>query len=756
MTSAFGLRTWVAVGVLFAGTGTAPAETAYGCDFATTDFREEMLDIATLESISVNIRKHRKWTLNALKILTDRSRVIRDGNKKKFRADVRFQYPFGNCVYPAKVRQQGDWKDHIRYRNNAIQQSVAVELKQGNVAGIVAFKLLLPSTRNGDSEVFATQFMRAFGFLAPRTRAIAVSIGETSNLPMLFQEGIEKEMLEAHGRRESAIFEGDERFLWKYRHNGKEDPDGISLARVSNAKWAVAGKSSASLTSRYLAFLQEVYVRKQLGDGIFAHKESADGEILNSLGMGLFELLMIAMGGDHALIYHNRRFYSNSLDRSLEPIYYDGNINLKVAAGEFLSMSNYIERCAHWHSVYGGMVEDILQKLAGADEKKLAALIDTSLFENKFPFAKAEATITRIIADAMYIAKSPEKFPVDGTRSGNNDFMRDYPKNYLENIPVAFNDVVIATNMRFEEGSAISARVDICGEAGCKTEILAGEELKQLFAGRLRVAGRDVILLPVRSEPDALVKETYVKQLGATVVHSPGVVIFSQPDFRLVTITQGNATDWVLIKDAVLNGSRVVFIGKGTDSGKKQGQRFNEFGLTGCLNFYRTRFFAAQISVSGASCEDAVNIVSSAGSIDSVTIDGAAADALDADFSYLEIRQAHISNAGNDCLDFSYGKYNVKTANLVSCGDKGVSIGESSTAQIGNLELIGAAIGVSSKDSSLAKVGGLVSKNVPVCAEAFKKKQEFNGGILTIDHMDCDGTALADGQSLLDFKKANP
>ena len=36
------------------------------------------------------------------------------------------------------------------------------------------------------------------------------------------------------------------------------------------------------------------------------------------------------------------------------------------------------------------------------------------------------------------------------------------------------------------------------------------------------------------------------------------------------------------------------------------------------------------------------------------------ADALDIDFSEIEILNLEIHNAGNDCVDFSSGKYHIK------------------------------------------------------------------------------------------------
>ena len=46
-------------------------------------------------------------------------------------------------------------------------------------------------------------------------------------------------------------------------------------------------------------------------------------------GICLFNNLIIAAKGYHALYTHNRRFYWNSIEGYFEPIYYDGEFNLK-------------------------------------------------------------------------------------------------------------------------------------------------------------------------------------------------------------------------------------------------------------------------------------------------------------------------------------------------------------------------------------------------------------------------------------------
>ena len=52
-----------------------------------------------------------------------------------------------------------------------------------------------------------------------------------------------------------------------------------------------------------------------------------------------------------------------------------------------------------------------------------------------------------------------------------------------------------------------------------------------------------------------------------------------------------------------------------------------------------------------------------------------------AHFSKLTFVRLQVDRAGNDCLDLSYGDYRGKDLVLKRCGDKAVSVGETSKAE---------------------------------------------------------------------------
>ena len=118
--------------------------------------------------------------------------------------------------YPQKLGFLEMGKIIYKPKNGDIISSLDVTLSEGNINGITKFKLFIPSTRNGSSEVIVSLLMKEMGYLSPRTKMVKVNLND-KNFEMIFQEKAVKEMLENNKLRESAILESDESLMWKIR-----------------------------------------------------------------------------------------------------------------------------------------------------------------------------------------------------------------------------------------------------------------------------------------------------------------------------------------------------------------------------------------------------------------------------------------------------------------------------------------------------------------------------------------------------------
>ena len=157
-------------------------------------------------------------------------------------------------------------------------------------------------------------------------------------------------------------------------------------------------------------------------------------------------------------------------------------------------------------------------------------------------------------------------------------------------------------------------------------------------------------------------------------------------------------------------------------------------------------------------CEDSINIVNSFGSIKSISVENAFSDGVDVDFSNLIIKNLYVLYAGNDCLDVSAGTYEVLTANLSGCNDKGLSIGENSLLTGKNIIVKDSNIGVSTKDFSKSFINAYQASGVNICVEATQKKQEFGGAEANFINKDCNGIYKKDLNSIIQWvleKKKN-
>jgi len=163
-------------------------------------------------------------------------------------------------------------------------------------------------------------------------------------------------------------------------------------------------------------------------------------------------------------------------------------------------------------------------------------------------------------------------------------------------------------------------------------------------------------------------------------------------------------------------------------------------GLTGCLNFIDTVVVNLKIDISNSNCEDAVNFIRTKGNIDHMNIKNSLSDSMDADFSNLNFKNFYINKSGNDCLDFSWGNYTIEKGSIKNCGDKAVSVGESSSLTIRDSFISNSNVGIASKDYSKTISINNVIQDTQYCFKAYNKKQEFSGAEIISKKSKCENS----------------
>lgn len=149
--------------------------------------------------------------------------------------------------------------------------------------------------------------------------------------------------------------------------------------------------------------------------------------------------------------------------------------------------------------------------------------------------------------------------------------------------------------------------------------------------------------------------------------------------------------------------------------------------LSGGITFYKSDVDFESVTIENVIAEDAINIVESTFSLNSVIIDGTSSDGLDSDFSKGTIVKSKFSNIGGDALDFSGSNAVITNSSAINVKDKAVSVGEKSFIDINNSKFYKIGIGVASKDGSIVEVSNTSIADYKLYALMSFIKKDFYG-----------------------------
>ena len=695
----------------------------------------------TISRIDVEVPRSRPWSTNIINAARNPTRTIPDEFKEPFAATVTVEYSDGSgCAYPAEVRLSGDWKDHVDITDtDRPLASIDVKLDEGNVEGMVRFKLLIPKTRGGDAEIVTTELVRRLGILAPRTSRVTVSVNGTVS-SMLLQENPAKELLEHQSQRESVMLEADESLIWIDRATqGRPNlslEQTMTFSRLTNAAWSRLSPIHAGIAWQGVTLLsralsaswdpplpdgsQNTDAMRRLSPTLLGGRSSDTAAAAER-----FRALMVATGSLHALWNHNRRFYYDPMVGGLLPIYYDGNSRILSP----LWQSRTVDPLTLDPALRGlseanrGWLVDRLESISVPEFVASVRAQGASVSE------QAVTTILDTIARNLD-ALSADALPAEA------DAWTPFPHAEL------------TTPVRLVFGNGPGALLSCSTRLDdCRPLTLDSGKVDDLLRGRLTVNGvKHAYAGPSRSAYAAgtdpgVASASVPRQIGqiggarVLVVGRPTVGI--DPATRTVTATLNAEGDRILVRDGAIDGWTVRL--RGAEGVGHQGEaRFDSQLLTGCLTLVDVDVTDVNVDVTGGLCEDGVNFVRANGTVASLVVTGADQDAIDMDFSTIRMASVRVTRAGNDCLDLSSGDYSVDTFEARDCADKAVSVGEGSTLRISDADVRGATIGLAAKDSSVLEVDNAVLREVATCASAYRKKQEFGGARLTLGPIDCD------------------
>ena len=657
---------------------------------------------------------------------------INDEYKQTHLGEVRINYKNGvTCTFTSELRISGDWKDHVDI--NKLISSLDIKLLEGNILGITKFKLLIPVTRNGDNEIFLTTLLEEFNVITPRTFYIDVNLNGFGNHNYIFQEKASKELVERNGLREGPILETDETNVWNNSENKFvrnleiADERQFMYAKYLNKPWVLRSSENIQLTEKALSLYNRAIYTSD-SDPLFNFE--SDG--FNNIQNYLYETLVLVTNGRHAQFTHNRKFYFNPFTEEFHPIYYDG-------------MAYFIYEEPRYLEEYF-INQNIL--------KTLDFLINTDIDVKKFHNSLASKgyvqnlKFTENLIDKYY--KNLELYsqlPLseDGM-DVNEKSSRKYfalPTNIeysIEDIELNFLNTINKNKIFFSEKSVRYECLDIlnCKKSELTLDDFMTENNKIVYFG-----DRDIFLNG--SSP----RVNYIYNVG-------NFSVSSNKKFEFKVNESNKTLDLKITKqnqEILLFSDMTIRDWKFTLEVDPELKINTQSYVTGCLTLYDLELVNVSIDVKNSNCEDALNIIKSNGSINSITIRDSLSDGLDIDFSTIDIKKLYVENSGNDCVDLSSGAYQITLINILNCEDKGVSIGEGSNFYIKSIEVANSFTGVAVKDSSFGVIEEIKSNNVNNCILIYRKKEEYGPSYLDVYSDKCSGKHEVQAGSIISVLK---
>ncbi len=728
-----------------------------GCLYKVTKDRFYKIDQLPIKLIEVDTHDYRRWTVNSLRILTTRYRFVEEKYKKRFNATIAVTFKDNSkCIFEGRIRHSGDEKDHIALLDNSISQSIDVHLDNGNIKGITKFKLLRSNTRgNLEDEIFLTEILRNINFIAPRTSKVSVRINKITT-QMIFQEKAAKEMLEFNNRREGPILEGDERFfrklVEKFEDNNLSNwSAGIVPLMDRSVKYMLSKQVNANIVEKspghekmslnansylnlvYLYFSNRFqdkknkyhYFEYDLDNTLLGFFSADKISLLNQ-----YNLLMQATNSTHGLAINNRKFYWNSLENYFEPINYDSNsnISLNVQPGIFrLPIDTNVNED----------IDFLIKKLKKIDIEKVSKNLKNSglnLSKNKI----------KIKLDQIFKNLDQIKFNYDNYV--NEDMIEHNRFQNIENVLTVFHTNLKDShpNTRLIKNNSKNKIFEKCEVflENCISTNFSTKELSKLLEGDLRDDKAFVQYIGKAQNLENLYDNNLKKnfRLNETdIFYEKGIIFDVNKSSKTIDIKQVESGAKIYFINGSLDDFKINYSGYLEENKNQIPKDFpiNSAGLTGCLSFINMQISKIEINANNSTCEDTVNFINVSGDIKYINIQNSYRDALDIDFSNLDIKNININLALNDCVDFSYGNYKIDQLNLINCGDKAVSVGEKSKLKMTKIFAKESKFGIASKDSSIVELELASFDNLNTCLAAYKKKQEFEGGIIEVKNMNC-------------------
>jgi len=693
-------------------------------------------------SFELYIKNKKKWKTSLLEahIQSHKNKLASSQGikfyniSKRHKGFIKIKSDKIECTLKASIRPHGNFEDH----RTGNMPSLNINLKEGNIKGITRFLLLKPETRNGNNEIFTTILFKHAGFLAPKTFKTELFYND-QKFNVIFQEKRAKEMLERNNLRESFMLEVDERF---YRLDPAEAKH-FSLYGVSNSKLVLKNEKNriiAEYATSLLNDLNRIHVKLERDIKDF----STLSRILNKdyfERLDVYDALMYALYAGHGIEYDDRIFYFDSFSRKFLPIYYDGMANIldlkknKLSKRSLANIDKFMPSGKRGANQALKIIDKINLEYLQSDLKKMGIFIDNEELYLIINNIKSNLSyLSSLKEDRLYkITAIPDKEIID---SKINSYNKSLKRNFVYYSDY-FQKFIICEFNKINCRDFITNTKDI---SELLRQNLSHDQTHYIYLGQ-NLLGSSSENFYYKNFDKIVKKKFNIKNISneIKIFYNKEISIDFFEEKKEIYIKNFGQEKVVFFDSNLKNWS--IFFSKDQLADRKNEisniTRSDEFGLTGCLTFLNSKIQKLKVEMENMECEDSINFIKTIGDVEKIKIKNSKYDGIDADFSEIYFKNIDIENSGNDCSDFSYGSYEIIYSNFDQCNDKAISAGEKSLLKADKIKISNSNIGIASKDNSKVFLKNAEINNVDNCLSSYKKKQEFWGGYIYLNKIEC-------------------